>query len=192
MNVKTSVLALALGVALSSAASAVSISSTEAEDLVARSGYTDISRLELSGDSWVGMARRDGELVQVRVNSVDRTVSFAAPTQRTTVTTTTTTTRSPTVLAKTDAPVIVEEVIEPPVVRSPVYVEKRILVPVGGRLSKDDVRAVLVASGYHDVHDIDWLKRRGVWKAEARDRTGDDKEIHVDPQDGRILHVEDD
>ena len=64
MNVRTSVLALALGLALSGAASAVSVSSMEAEDLIARSGYTDISRLELSGDSWVGMARRDVALAR--------------------------------------------------------------------------------------------------------------------------------
>jgi hypothetical protein len=195
MNTKTCLLSMALGIALSGAASALSIDSGEAADLIARSGFTEVSRPKPVGNSWVAMARsRDGDLVEVSLNPVDSTVSWVPPGgQRTTVTTTTTTTtRGPARVATSDRPVVVEEVIEVPVVRSPVIVEKRILVAAGGRISKDDVRVVLSAAGYHDIHDIDWLKRRGVWKAEARDRTGNDLEIHVDPLDGRILHVEDD
>jgi hypothetical protein len=96
------------------------------------------------------------------------------------------------------APVVVKEVgedvvvIEQPVTMVPIIVKEKILVPVGGKISKDDVRLVLEGAGYHDIHDIDWLDHRGVWKAEARDATGDDREIHVDPIDARIVHVEDD
>lgn len=194
MNVKTSLFSIFLGVALSGSAAALSMSAEEAEDLIARSGFSEISPPELEGDHWVAMARsRDGDYVEVRLNPVDRTVTWVPSGRRTTTTvTTTTTTRAPTQIAKTKTPVVVEEVIETPVVRTPVIVEKRVLVPAGGRLSKNDVRVVLAAAGYHDIHDIDWLSRRGVWKAEARDRSGDDLEIHVDPLDGRILHVEDD
>jgi hypothetical protein len=95
-------------------------------------------------------------------------------------------------------PVVVKEVgqetivIEQPVTKVPILVREQILVPVGGKISKNDVRLVLEGAGYTDIHDIDWLDHRGVWKAEARDATGDDREIHVDPIDARIVHVEDD
>jgi hypothetical protein len=193
MNVKTSLLALALGVALSGSAAAVSLTATEAEDLMLRSGFTEISRPVYRDDAWIARARNaDGDIVDVRVAN-DREVTWTRDGgKRTVVTTTTTTTREPTRIALNERPVVIEEVVEPPVVRTPIMVEKRVLVPVGGRLSKDDVRTVLAANGYHDIHDIDWLKHRGVWKAEARDRSGDDWEIHVDPVDGSILHVEDD
>ena len=97
-------------------------------------------------------------------------------------------------IASADTRVTVEKevVIEQPAVTTPIIVEKRVLVPVGGRISKDDVRLVLAANGYHDIHDIDWLGSRGVWKAEARDSSGDDREVHLDPLNGRILHVEED
>jgi hypothetical protein len=95
-------------------------------------------------------------------------------------------------------PVVVKEVgkevvvIEQPVTRVPIIVREQILVPAGGKISKNDVRLVLEGAGYTDIHDIDWLDHRGVWKAEARDATGDDREVHVDPVDARIVHVEDD
>lgn len=95
-------------------------------------------------------------------------------------------------------PVVVKEVgkdvvvIEQPVTRVPIVVREQILVPAGGKISKNDVRLVLEGAGYTDIHDIDWLENRVVWKAEARDASGDDREIHVDPIDARIVHVEDD
>ena len=95
-------------------------------------------------------------------------------------------------------PVVVKEVgkdvvvIEQPVTKVPIIVKERILVPAGGKISKTDVQLVLEGAGYTNVHDIDWLDHRGVWKAEARDPTGEDREIHVDPIDARIVHVEDD
>ncbi len=103
-----------------------------------------------------------------------------------------------TVVVTKETPVVMEKttqktvIVEQPVVRVPIMVKEEILVPVGGKISKDVVHAVLAGSGYHDIHDIDWLSTRGVWKAEARDPTGDDREVHVDPYDGSILHVEED
>ena len=57
-------------------------------------------------------------------------------------------------------------------------------------LSEDDVKAKLSAGGYSKVHDVDFDD--GVWKAEAERADGNDVEIHLDPKDGRILHVEND
>jgi hypothetical protein len=64
-------------------------------------------------------------------------------------------------------PVVVEEVV--PAVRRPIVVAQRVLVPVGGRLDKNDIREVLAGAGYHTVHDIDWHGRSGVWTANGRD-----------------------
>ena len=107
--------------------------------------------------------------------------------------TTETTTTTPVVKEVVEQPVVVEtRVIEQPVVRVPVVVKEQVLVPLGGKIDKSTVEAVLLGAGYHDVHDIDWLSHRGVWKAEARDPQGDDREIHVDPYDASIVHVEED
>ena len=57
-------------------------------------------------------------------------------------------------------------------------------------LSEDDVKAKLTAAGYSKVHDVDFDD--GVWKAEAERADGNDVEIHLDPKDGRVLHVEND
>lgn len=194
MNVKTSVLALALGLALGGAATAASMSSADAADVLVRTGFSDVSPLDYRNEQWVGMARNgNGDLVQVSVDPISSEVTWTRDGKRTvTRTTTTTTTRGPTQIALADRPVVVEEVVGPPVVRVPVVVEDRVLVPVGERIGKSDVRRVLVAAGYHDIHDIDWSRRHGIWTARARDPAGDKLEIHVDPADGRILRVEDD
>ena len=57
-------------------------------------------------------------------------------------------------------------------------------------LSEDDIKAKLAAAGYTDVHDVDFDD--GVWKAEANNALGNDVEIHLDPTDGRIVHVKND
>ena len=57
-------------------------------------------------------------------------------------------------------------------------------------LSEDDVKAKLSAAGYSKVHDVDFDD--GMWKAEAERADGNDVEIHLDPKDGHILHVEND
>ena len=57
-------------------------------------------------------------------------------------------------------------------------------------LSEGDVKARLSAEGYSKVNDVDFDD--GVWKAEAERDNGKNVEIHLDPKDGRILHVEND
>ncbi|RZA31070.1 MAG: PepSY domain-containing protein, partial [Lysobacteraceae bacterium] len=57
-------------------------------------------------------------------------------------------------------------------------------------LSEEDVKAKLAAAGYSKIHDVDFDD--GVWKAEADRADGNDVEIHLDPKDGRIVHVEND
>jgi hypothetical protein len=54
------------------------------------------------------------------------------------------------------------------------------------------VAAVVREAGFHNVHDIDFSDNRGVWIAEADDITGEDFELHVDPETGLIVHIEDD
>ena len=201
MNIKQCLLAAALGVALSGSVTAASMTAAEAEDLLLRRGFSNIAMMEYENGLWLATGTSpSGEIVDIRVDPVDQKVTSARSTR--TVTTTTTTTRTPAPVVVEEVPVVVEKVVETPVVvekivevpvtRRPIVVEERVLVPAGGKISKDDVRAVLAGSGYHNIHDIDWLSHRGVWKAEARDPYGDDREIHLDPLDGTIVHVEED
>ena len=59
-------------------------------------------------------------------------------------------------------------------------------------LTETSVASIVMNAGFHNVHDIDYLDGRGVWKAEADDITGEDYELHVNPTSGQIVHVEDD
>jgi hypothetical protein len=63
--------------------------------------------------------------------------------------------------------------------------------PLTGPLNETSVTTVVSNAGFHNVHDIDYLDGKGVWKAEADDITGEDFEIHVD-SNGRIVHIEGD
>lgn len=63
-------------------------------------------------------------------------------------------------------------------------------VPPPPAFGAEDVRVILSDAGFHDIHDIEFDDGR--WKAEARDATGEDYEVHIDPIDGRIVHLEDD
>ena len=57
-------------------------------------------------------------------------------------------------------------------------------------LSEDDIKAKLAIAGYSKIHDVDFDD--GLWKAEADNAEGDGMRLHLDPQDGRIMHVEND
>jgi hypothetical protein len=59
-------------------------------------------------------------------------------------------------------------------------------------LDRSGVTTVVMNAGFHNVHDIDFLDSRGLWKAEADDITGEDFELHVNPETGMIVHIEDD
>lgn len=190
MKIRSTLIAAALGAALCGGAVAAPLSSVEATDLLLSRGYTGVSVLELEDGRWVGTAiDRDGRDVVVRVDASDHEVTTVLPGTQTRTTVTTTTSERP---GSTPQTMIVEKTVEQPVVREEIVVQQKVLVPVGEKIDKDDVIAVLHGAGYHDVHDIDWLSHRGVWKAEARDPSGDDREIHVSPYDGAIVHVEDD
>jgi hypothetical protein len=58
------------------------------------------------------------------------------------------------------------------------------------RLSAEDVKARLTAAGYSKVHDLDFDD--GVWEADAERPDGKNVTIRVDPDNGRILGVEND
>lgn len=62
--------------------------------------------------------------------------------------------------------------------------------PAPPAFGANDVHAILADAGFHDIHDVEYDDGR--WKAEARDATGEDYEVHIDPIDGRIVHLEDD
>lgn len=57
-------------------------------------------------------------------------------------------------------------------------------------MSEEDVKAKLTVAGYSKVHDVDFDD--GMWKAEAERADGNDVEIHLDPKDGKVMHVEND
>jgi hypothetical protein len=58
------------------------------------------------------------------------------------------------------------------------------------KISKDEVIVKVQAAGYTNVHDVDF--EGGVWKVEANDSAGNDVELKVDPDNGRILGSEKD
>jgi hypothetical protein len=190
MNTRTTLIAAALGACLCGSAVAASLTAVEALDLLEDRGFHDISMLKLSNGEWVGTAIDEaGEPVTVSVDALDREITTAVAGNSTVTTVTTTKSERP---GSSPQTVVVEKTIEPPMVRQEIIVQEKVVVPLGDRIDRTDVAAVLHGAGYHDVHDIDWLSGSGVWKAEARDPSGDDREIHVSPYDGAIVHVEDD
>jgi hypothetical protein len=59
-------------------------------------------------------------------------------------------------------------------------------------VTKETVALVAMNAGFRNVHDIDYLDSRGLWKLEADDISGEDYELHIEPNTGRIVHIEDD
>ncbi len=57
-------------------------------------------------------------------------------------------------------------------------------------LSEADVRARLAAAGYTNVHDVDF--EDGIWNAEADDPSGQDVELKIDPDTGKVMGKEKD
>lgn len=82
-----------------------------------------------------------------------------------------------------EAPVVVDEDARPDSIEQP---------SATTTITEGDVSNVLREAGYDNVHDIEYLDDRGVWKAEADDATGEDFELHVDATTGEIVHFEDD
>jgi hypothetical protein len=59
-------------------------------------------------------------------------------------------------------------------------------------VTRETVALVAMNAGFRNVHDIDYLDSRGLWKLEADDISGEDYELHIEPNTGRIVHIEDD
>lgn len=53
------------------------------------------------------------------------------------------------------------------------------------KLGEADIEARLAAAGYSNVHDVEFDD--GLWKAEARDASGRDVELRMEPDEGRII-----
>lgn len=56
-------------------------------------------------------------------------------------------------------------------------------------LSEADIRAALSTDGYSNVHDLKF--EDGLWNADA-ERGGQKVELHVDPEDGHVVSVDND
>lgn len=147
------------------AAETVVINEPEVRTIVVKGGYGDPILVERDGNLWRAKTiddDGDGE-VTLFVNAEGKILA-ASDVARTRITeTTTTTTTTSAVPAPAPAPV-----------------------------TKATVATVVMNAGFHNVHDIDFLDNKGVWKAEADDITGEDYELHVDATSGKIVHVEDD
>ena len=188
-------IAAALGLAVAGLAGASEVrTESSVRALLSDQGYTEVTGLDLEGGMWLAEARDDrGRPVTIKVDpntarvfATSRTVTIkGAP--------------APVTVVEREVPVVHETIREVPVERTVVRevpVERTVVreVPVAvlpnAPLTADGARAVLQQAGYHNVHDLS--KRGDVWKAEARDATGDDREIHVNAMTGAIVHVEDD
>ena len=167
MTLKQLVIAVSLSLSLagSVAAETIVISEPEVRTIIVKEGYADPISVVRDGDLWrVKSVRTNspGE-VTVFVDSEGKVLG-AADVVRTRITkTTTTTTVTPTTPVPAPAPV-----------------------------TESAVEAIVINAGFHNVHDIDMLDRKGVWKAEADDSAGEDYELHVDAMSGLIVHIEDD
>ena len=164
MTLNQSLLALLSGVALSVSALAatVVIKEPEVRAIVVEKGYRDPVVIGRDGELWRVQSYDGDAEVTLFVNQQGEVLG-AADVARTRITETTTTTTTTT--AEPEA--------------------KPITQPAS-------VATIVREAGFHNIHDIAYLDERGVWKAEADDITGSDFELHVDPNTGLIVHVEDD
>ena len=161
MKIKSSVMALSLGVALAGSAIAettVIVKEPEVRTIVTDAGYSEPTVVVREAGLW-------------RVQSVDGDTGneitvFVTPAGKLLGAAEVTRTRMAKMTVKT------EKASEP--------------------VTEATVASTVMAAGFHNVHDIDFLDSRGVWKAEADDITGEDYEIHVDATTAQIVHIEDD
>jgi hypothetical protein len=165
MTLKQLVVAVSLGLALagSAVAETIVINEPEVRTIVVKEGYGDPILVERDGDLWRAKSiNKAGDGEVVLFVNSEGQVLGAADVARTRITETTTTTTT------TSA------------------------VPAPAPVTEATVGTIVMNAGFHNVHDIDFLDDKGVWKAEADDITGADYELHVDATSGRIVHVEDD
>ena len=166
MNRKLIVLAVAAGMALTTsvAADTVVITEPEVKTIVTKAGYREPIVITQDGKLWrvVSVDKDNDQNVTLFVDSKGEVLG-AADVARTQITQTTTTTTTTETAVDTENPT-----------------------------SQSKVAAIVADAGFHNVHDIDFLDGKGVWKAEADDITGEDYELHVNALSGRIVHIEDD
>jgi hypothetical protein len=168
MNLKFSmrVLPMALAVALAGAAFAdtLVIKEPEVRAIVTQAGYGDPVLVERDGNLWRVQSLDNDSAAEVTlfVNQ-EGDVLGASEVARERISSTTTTTTTTT--TRTEP----ERLTQP-----------------------SSVAAVIRDAGFHNVHDVDFSDHQGVWIAEADDITGEDFELHVDPETGLIVHIEDD
>jgi hypothetical protein len=170
MTLNRFIFALVMGMALPASllAAALVIKEPEVRAIVAERGYRDPIVIERDGDFWRVVSYDNDSAAEVTVFVDERgEVLGAADVARTRITETTTTTTTTT--TEPAAEPAAEPVTQP-----------------------SSVATIVRDAGFHNVHDIAYLDNRGVWKAEADDITGSDFELHVDPNTGMIVHVEDD
>jgi len=167
MTLKQLVIAVSLGLALtgSAVAETIVINEPEVRTIVVKEGYAEPTLVERDGSLWrVKSIDNDGDgEVTVFINAEGKVLG-AADVARTRITETTTTTTTTSAVPAPDPTPVTEAT----------------------------VTTIVMNAGFHNVHDIDFLDSKGVWKAEADDITGEDYELHVDAITGRIVHVEDD
>jgi NADPH:quinone reductase-like Zn-dependent oxidoreductase len=58
------------------------------------------------------------------------------------------------------------------------------------KMSEADIRAALSTKGYSKVHDLKF--EDGLWKADAEQSGGQKVDLHVDPEDGHVVSVDND
>lgn len=197
MNFKQMVLAASVSVALAAGVDAgttttttVTIEEPEVRTIVTQAGYADPVLVERDGTLWrvVSVDPKLESEVTLFVDA-DGRIMGAADVTRTRISETTTTTTT-TVTTETDDPNAVTDIDDLDNVSVVEKVDElESLRPVD---NESKVTTIVMNAGFHNVHDIDYLNHRGVWKAEADDITGEDFEVHVDPNTGLIVHVEDD
>jgi Peptidase propeptide and YPEB domain. len=64
-----------------------------------------------------------------------------------------------------------------------VYPDKQV-----SKLSKQDVRAALESQGYTHVHDVDFDD--GIWKAKARNPSGNKVKLRIDADTGKVIGID--
>ena len=169
MTLKQLVIAVSLGLALagSVAAETIVINEPEVRTLVVKEGYGDPISIVREGDYWRAKSidATNKREVTLFVTAEGKVLGAAEVVRGRITKTTTTTTTTVTPAAPAPAPKPVTEA---------------------------QVEAIVINAGFHNVHDIDMLNPKGVWKAEADDSAGEDYELHVDAMSGAIVHIEDD
>jgi hypothetical protein len=164
MNLKSLIYSVPFGLALSvsAIAGALVIKEPEVRTIITDAGYGDPVLIEMDGKLW-------------RVKSIDNDSDAEV-----------------TLFVNQEGEILgAAEVVESRITKS-TTTTTTIIENLPEPLTESSVATIVMNAGFHNVHDIDFLDGRGVWKAEADDISGEDYELHVNPHTGMIVHIEDD